>query len=267
MIRTTLTLLLSYFLGLASQSASPQSAVISANLPSFEIATIKPSEPTARVRSVAGFYGQPGGRIFYGGDLKMLVELAFGLQNCQIAGGPGWLNSQRFEINAIPPENSPSRKRRGHNNEPTTEQRLMLQSLLRDRFGFKSHMVTKNGTIYLLTRGSKPLQLTPPEDTTADSRAILILRPGDIIDGEALGTNTTTDYLAQMLGRYLKLPVLNKTGITGSYDFHLPPDDPENQNMFAAVSSVVNRLGLKIKRGRGPIQTLVIDDVKQPSEN
>jgi uncharacterized protein (TIGR03435 family) len=266
MTRATLILLLFCFLELAPQSASPQSVIISANLPSFDAATIKPPDPTARVRPV-GFYGQPGGRIFYGGDIKILVECAFGLQDYHVAGGPGWINSQRFEINAVPPENSPSRNIKGHNNEPTIEQRLMLQSLLRDRFGFKSHMVTKDGTIYLLTRGSKPLQLRPPEDATADPRAIVILSPGGIIDGEALGTNTTTDYLAQMLGRYLRLPVLNKTGITGSYDFHLPPDDPENQDMFTAVRSIVDRLGLKIMRGRGPINTLVIDDVKQPSEN
>jgi uncharacterized protein (TIGR03435 family) len=266
MIRATLTLLLSYFLGLAPPSASPQSAVISANLPSFDAATIKPRDPTARARPVAGFYGQPGGRIFYGGDIKILVECAFDLQDYQVAGGPGWLYSQQFEINAVPPENSPSRTLKGHNKEPTVEQRLMLQSLLRDRFGFKSHIITKDGTIYLLTRGSKPLQLRPPEDTTADPRAIVIDK-GGIIDGEALGTNTTIDYLAQRLGRYLRIPVLNETGITGSYDFHLPPNDPENQDIFTAVRSVVDRLGLKIKRGRGPIQTLVIDEVKQPSEN
>jgi uncharacterized protein (TIGR03435 family) len=196
----------------------------------------------------------------------MLVEYAFGLQDYQVAGGPGWINSQWFEINAVPPEKSPSRNIKGHNVEPTIEQRLMLQSLLRDRFGFKSHIVTKDGTIYLLIRGSKPLQLRPPEDATADPRAIVIVRP-DRIDGEAVGTNTTTDYLAQRLGSYLKFPVLDKTGITGSYDFHLPPDDPANQDMVTAVYRVVDRLGLKIKHGRGPIQTLVIDDVKQPSEN
>jgi uncharacterized protein (TIGR03435 family) len=48
---------------------------------------------------------------------------------------------------------------------------------------------------------------------------------------------------------------------------YLPPDDPENHDVVAAVLDVVDRLGLKIKRGRGPIQTLVIDHVEQPSEN
>jgi uncharacterized protein (TIGR03435 family) len=60
---------------------------------------------------------------------------------------------------------------------------------------------------------------------------------------------------------------LNQTGIIGTYDYYLPPDDPENHDVVAAVLDVVDRLGLMIKRGRGPIQTLVIDHIEQPSEN
>jgi len=85
--------------------------------------------------------------------------------------------------------------------------------------------------------------------------------------GEAEGTNTSTDYLALRLSRYLQLPVLNQTGITGTYDYYLAPDDPDNHDLIAAVLNVVDRLGLKLKRGRGPIQTLVIDHIEQPSEN
>jgi uncharacterized protein (TIGR03435 family) len=69
---------------------------------------------------------------------------------------------------------------------------------------------------------SKPLQLKPPKDPAADPRAIVFTKVGGIADGEAEGTNTTTDYLALRLSRYLQLPVLNQTGITGSYDFYLP---------------------------------------------
>jgi uncharacterized protein (TIGR03435 family) len=215
---------------------------------------------------MAGFYGDPGGRVFFGGDVKMLVEFAFNLRDYQIAGGPSWTASQWFEINAVPPETSPSRSIKVHNAEPTPEQRLMLQSLLRDRFGLKSHLETKEGEVFTLTRGNKPLQLKPPKDPAADPRAIVVIRPSGV-DGEALGINTTTDYLAQRLSEYLRLPVLNQTGIAGSYDFDLPPDDPENQDLVAAVLRVVDRLGLKLKRGRGPVQTLVIDRIEEPSEN
>ncbi len=267
MFRGTLTLLLTCTLTLASPGASPQtaSAPVSANLPSFEAATIKPPNPGARYRK-AGFYGEPGGRVFFGGNIKMLVECAFNLQDYQVAGGPGFASSQWFEINAVPPETSLSLSIKVHNAEPTFEQRLMLQSLLANRFGFKYHLETKTGEVYVLTRGAKPLQIKPPKDPASDPRAIVVIRQGGI-DGEAEGINTTTDYLALRLSRYLQLPVLNKTGIAGSYDFYLSPDDPENQDLATAVLRVADRLGLKLKRSRGPIQTLVIDQVQQPSPN
>jgi uncharacterized protein (TIGR03435 family) len=232
----------------------------------FDAATIKPPDPKAPSR-IAGFYGYPGGRVFFGGFIKWFVEIAFDLQDYQLAGGPNWVSSQWFEINAVPPEASPSRNIKLQNAQPTSEQHQMLQSLLRDRFGFKYHLETKKGEIYILSRGSRALQLKPPKDPDADPRAIVMMKEGDIADGEAVGTNTTTDYLAIRLSRYLQLPVLNQTGITGSYDYYLPPDDAENKDPVAAVLSVVDRLGLKIKRGRGPIQHLVIDHIEMPSEN
>ena len=265
MLRTPLIVFLSCSIVFHWSQASAQTVSVSRDLPTFDAATIKPPDPGASRK--VGFYGEPGGRVFFGGTIRMLVEVAFNLRDYQLAGGQDATASQWFEINAVPPEDSPSRQIRARNAEPASEQRLMLQSLLRDRFGFKFHFETKEGEVYILTRGNKPLQLKPPKDAALDPRAIVVIKQGGIADGEAQGTNTTTDYLAQMLSRYLQLAVVNKTGITGSYDYYLPPDDPENQDVVAAVHRVVDRLGLKIKRGRGLIQTLVIDHVQQPSEN
>jgi uncharacterized protein (TIGR03435 family) len=251
---------------LASQPALSQSAAASTAAPAFDAAAIKPVDPAKGCRIVS-FYGEPGGRVFYCGRVKMLVEYAFNLRGYQIAGGPDWIHSQSFEINAVPSDTSPSRKIEGRNAEPTAEQRLMLQSLLRDRFGFKFHLESKEGDVYILTRGRKPLQLKPPKDPAADPRAVVVMKPGGIADGEAFGANTTMEYIAQMLSHYLQLPVVDETRISGSYDYDLPPNDPENHDVVSAVLSVVDRLGLTIKRGRGPIQTLVIDHVEQPSAN
>jgi uncharacterized protein (TIGR03435 family) len=197
----------------------------------------------------------------------MLVETAFNLQDYQIVGGPDWTASQWFEISAVPPKTSLSRNIQAPNVEPTSEQRLMLQSLPVDRFGLRCHLGSKDGIVYILTRGTGPLQLKPPKDPASDPRAIVVNKQGGIADGEAMSNNTSTDYLALRLGSYLKLPILNQTGITGSYDYYLSPEDPDNQDLVAAVLNVVDRLGLKLKRGRGPIQTLVIDHIEQPSGN
>ena len=263
MLRAPFTFILSCFIAFVATTASPQTGSVSGDLPAFDAATIKPPVPGAGRK--AGFYGEPGGRIFFGGTARMPVLFAFGAQDYQLAGDRD--SSQWFEVTAIPPETSPSRQIKVPNAEPTPEQRLMLQSLLRDRFGFKSHFETKEGEVYILTLGNKPLQLKPPKDAASDPRAIVVAKQSGIADGEATGINTSTDYLAQRLSRYLQLPVLNETGITGSYDFYLPPDDPDNHELVTAALRVVDRLGLKIKRGRGPIKSLVIDRIQQPSEN
>lgn len=250
----------------ASAIAFSQSGSVSGTVPAFDAASVRPIDPRAPCRA-AGFYGKPGGRVYFCQTVRMLVEYAFHLQDYQLAEGQGWVDSQWFEINAVPPEDSPSRNIKVANAEPTAEQRLMLQSLLRDRFGFKGHLETKQGTVYVLTRGSKPIRLTLPKDPALDPRAIVMMKVGGIVDGEAEGTNTTLDYFAVRLSRYLRVPVLNETGISGSYDYYLPPDDPDGHDVIAATFSVVDRLGLKIKRKRGPVEMLVIDNVEQPSAN
>lgn len=266
MLRGTSAVLLICAFAFGSVSASPQSASDADNLPAFDAATIKPPDPAARSR-IMGFLGEPGGRIYFGGSLEMLVEYAFNIQKYQVEGGPEWATSQWFEIHAVPPDSSSSREIKGRNANPTAEQRLMLQRLLSDRFGFRFHLESKEGEVYLLTRGRKPLALEPPKNPAADSRAIVTVWSGGIMDGNAVGINTTTHYLAERLSYYLQFPVVDQTGITGSYDFHLPGTDPENHDAVAAVVSVVDRLGLTIKRGRGPIQILVIDHVEQPTDN
>jgi len=237
----------------------------SPKLPAFEVATVRPegNKPVPML----GFYGYPGGRIYFGGALKMLVEYAFNLRSFQIVGGPEWVSSKRFEITAIAPEGSASTHIQSRMAEPMAEQRLMLQSLLHDRFGFTFHIESKEGEVYFLMVGNKPLQLKPPTEPASDPRAIVAMWQGGIVDGQAFGTNTTMDYLAVRLGDYLQLPVINRTGILGSYDFTLPAADPENKDMTYATFSVVDRLGLKLKRGRGPVQTLIMDHLDSPSEN
>ena len=264
---TAAVLLAAVLLPAAGHAQSPASATAATESPQFDAATIKHRYPNDSnpYSTRAGFYGDPGGRVFIGSDATYLIQLAYSLQSYQINGGPDWVNSEWFLLNAVPPDNSPSRNQTIRTPEPTAEQRQMLRSLLRDRFGLQYHFETKEGEVYLLTRGSKPLQFVPPEKPDGASYAVVFMRQGGIVDGEAQGTNTTVDYLATRLSYYLRLPVLNQTGVTGSWDFHLKPVDPDNHDLETGVYSVVDRLGLKIKRGRGPIQTLIIDHIDHPS--
>jgi uncharacterized protein (TIGR03435 family) len=134
--------------GSAGQSAQGTVGAESA----FEVATVRHPDPAARYHK-GGFYGEPGGRVFLGVNVKMLVELAFNLRDFQVTGGPEWANagwaiSDWYDINAVPPDSSSSRRITVSNAEPTGEQRAMLRMLLRERFGFRYHMETRQREVY-----------------------------------------------------------------------------------------------------------------------
>src|ERR1035437_4521827 len=143
----------------ASAQQATQQPSAAAVLPSFAVATIKPVDPAHG--GAMGFYSRPGGRVFLGfANAKTIISYAFDVQGFQIAGGPEWVSTDRYNIEAIPPDSAQSRtaKQPPLAATPSSEQRLMLQSLLRDRFGLRYHRETREGAVYILTRGSGKLQ-------------------------------------------------------------------------------------------------------------
>jgi uncharacterized protein (TIGR03435 family) len=248
-----------------AQQPAPQAPA--AALPSFEVATIKPSDP--KRDPLVGFLSQPGGRIsLQNTTLKTVLYFAFNIPEFQISGGPAWVYSDRYTIEAVPPDSSESRTayQPAHKASPSGEQQTMLQSLLRDRFALKYRIETREGPVYLLTRGTGNLLLTEPKYKDADSRSNVMNKRG-IYDGEAFGQNISMTQLATVLTSQLGLPVIDQTGITGSWDFHLSPDDPTNTDREAATFDAMHRLGLNLKRSKGPVETLVIDHIERPTEN
>ena len=238
-------------------------------LPSFEVATIKPTKQENY--KMIGLYVYPGGRIFAGqSTLKMLVRYAFNVQDFQIEGGPHWADDDLYEISALPPELSESRqsKPRYINDPPSEEQREMLQSLLIERFGLKFHRTTKEGDVYFLVRSNKPLRLEEAKHKDYFS----MLEIGGRGYGGMSGQSVSMPYMAMRLSRYLEHPVLDQTGLNGLFDFKLdPPSEDsreESQNDFIdGVFESVTRLGLQLKKGKGPTEIIVIDDVKRPTAN
>jgi len=252
----------------AVQAPASQAAAKSPALPAFEVATIKPIDPNGG--GAVGFYSRPGGRVFLGyAPVKMILYYAFNVQEYQISGGPAWIGTDRFNIEAVPPDTAASRtaKQPPIGATPSDEQRKMLQSLLIDRFRLQYHREVQQGAVYILSLGKNKLQLQEPKDKDADARGGVMIKQGGIADGEAFGTNVTMTFLAGQLSRYLGLPVLDQTGLTGSYDYHLPPTDPDNHDMAAAALDAMHRLGLELKKGKGPVETLVIDHIERPTEN
>ena len=143
----------------------------------------------------------------------------------------------------------------------------MLQTLLEARFGLKFHREYKQGPVYILSRGKKKLMLQEPKDKASDPRGAVIILSGGIADGSAFGNNISMKFLAAQLSLHLERPVLDQTGLAGSYDFRLKPDDPTNHDLTAAIIDAMNRLGLKLKAGKGPVETIVVDQASKPTEN
>jgi uncharacterized protein (TIGR03435 family) len=201
--------------------------------PSFEVASIKPnSSGDNRIMIM----NQPGGRfVATGVTLKLLMTSAYRVRDFQIIGGPGWIATDRWDIEAraaegaIPPGAFPTDP-----NFPSLMS-LMTQSLLEDRFHLKLHRETRELAVYELTiakggskvkrsedqtpfklpgRGAPPLP--PPQRGGPMPRGSMRVGRGDLL-ATAVPFSNFAMALSQQLGR----TVVNKTGLTGLYDIHL----------------------------------------------
>jgi uncharacterized protein (TIGR03435 family) len=227
--------------------------------PAFEVASIKPHK---------GAYTSVGVHI---SGLKVTIE-AYGLeglimdayqlnQSNQISGGPPWVSadSVRFDIAAIAP---------GEGALSGENLRLMLRTLLADRFQLKVHRVTQERPVYALVvakNGPKLKTSAPSEESSVTA--------GGAKTAQITMANVTTERLAIQLSGGLDRPVVDKTGLTGHYDVKLnwipefagpPPPGSDGVNLFTAVQE---QLGLKLEPQKASIETLVIDHVEKPSAN
>jgi uncharacterized protein (TIGR03435 family) len=235
----------------------------------FEVASIKPTPPDwGRGR----FATMQGAHQFVARNytLKYMVAAAYSVTPRTISGGPSWIDSDPYDILAATP---------GEVRPSLDDQMLMLRTLLADRFQLVFHTEQKEFSIYALTAAKNGVKLkesaAPP-----DEQPMLINRvfPGDFIQLPA--RNATMAQFASMLQRaVLDRPVVDKTGLTGRYDFDLewtpdetqfdgrmPPIKAENSgkpDLFAAVQ----QLGLRLESAKGPVSVIVIDHVERPSEN
>ena len=234
----------------------------------FEVASVKPK--SAEGGAINTMLTYPGGRITcLGCRLRYLITEAFDVQPYQVSGGPGWLNDDRFDLEARPPAGS----RASRANPPLAklpmidEQREMLQALLADRFQLKYHLGEREGSVYFLVKTNKKLRLEPAKDKDAFPWAGAPQGGGFGSNGMA-GTNITTAQLSARLSQVLERPVIDKTGLDGAFDFKYEyAADDANQDRATAILTSVQELGLKLESGKGPVKTIVIERAEKPSGN
>ena len=235
----------------------------------FEIASIKPSAPDVR----GGIIHQlPGGQSYeaVGAPLRLIMTVAYSVTDRQIAGGPDWINNDRWTIEA-------KANRRGTSDELHDA----LARLLEERFQLKIRHEKRELPVYLLTADKKGVKMPKHDETDLLHEPIA----GRFDNGELRinGQNVTMNYLAFFLSRGLDMNVVDGTNLNEHYDidYHYVPEQrggrgggadgaappaaaPEGPDLFAALR---DQLGLKLEKGKGPVDHLVIESVQKPSEN
>lgn len=267
--------------------------------PKFEVASVKKSGPMPQ--GGFGFGMRPGGRFTVSQmPVSSLITMAYGIQRFQLIGGPGWMNSDRFDINAIaadvPVQPTP----------PGTPNRmqLLLRSLLKDRFALVVHNETRELPVSYLVMAREDRRLGERlRPSTVDCRALSAARAKDAKEGtpfqppkpgeapqcgmmggfgRIMAGSVAMSNFASMLAGILNRPVYDRTNLTGNFDIQLEytpdqmPQIPPGATLPPGLTmplpdgpslntALVEQLGLKLDATRGPVDVLVIDSVEQPT--
>lgn len=237
----------------------------------FEVATVKRSDSQQRVQILNALLTYPGGRVVArGATLDFLLMEAYGLQPFQISGGPIWMNSARFDIQAKPSAEIARHYPTVANVKapPPDELRYMLQNLLLDRFHITLHLGESPGSVYLMTRGHGKLHLFPSKDKREYPWAGSI--EGGSPNGDGLrGTNITMSALAHRVSLWLSMPVVDRTALDGSFDFEFVLDPGEDRVTASDVQSNVieslKGLGLDIHKSQGMAPHLFVEQAVLPT--
>lgn len=275
--------------------AQAQNADIPANLPKFEVATIKPSKGDA---GMVGIMLTPDGMNITGVPAQMMIRQAFNVEDDRIIGAPGWVKSDRWDMLAkVAPEDVAA-----YRNVQRDERFAMLLPLLEERFHLKYHhemrelplydlVVAKGGPKFSQSAddaggpppgppdnraGAPPVAPGGPGGGPPRQRGMMMMGPGSV-ESRGVPLALFAHQLAFILGH----TVQDKTGLTGNYDFklHFTPDEAPPAGATAAddgkptedapplFTALQEQLGLKLESTKGSVDVIVIDHIDPPTPN
>ncbi len=191
-----------------------------------------------------------------------LITYVYSMKPYQVTGGPGWVSdyaSSAWDIAA---------KAEGDGEITQEQAKQMMQTLLADRFKLTFHRETKATPVYALVvagKGGPKLKESAPD-------AVSMARVGGERTTQLKATKWSMERFAQQLSNSAGRPVLDKTNLTGEYDFTLewnpaygaPRADPDAPSIFTALQE---QLGLKLESQKAPVEVFVIDHAEKPSED
>ena len=240
--------------------------------PQFEVATVRPNNSGETTASLGP---RRGGRLNGTNQTaRNLIRNAFNLQPYQMIGGPGWMDSDRFDIVAKAADADLDAK--GMMSSP--QFMLRLQALLEDRFELVAHWETRELPVYAIVVAADGklgpklrahagdcdrarIAGTPP--TSGCGTRTSVTPTGGQMTGVGISMQTFARNLSGAAGRN----VIDKTGLPGGYDFELAfvPDQSADTTGPSLFTAMQEQLGLKLEPGREPIQVLVIDRAERPA--
>lgn len=272
---------------IATQGAIASPATVTdIKVPEFDVVSVKQDKSgTGMMRLMF----KPDGYSATNVSAKLLIQTAYGIREDLISGAPGWADTARFDFEAkvagvdvdylkkLSPE----------------QRRSMLQPALADRFKLKVHNETKQLPVFelVLAKSGSKLKEATPGDTYANGIkgvdgkgrvGTMRMRPGEVA-----GQGVSIASLVNLLATQLHQTVIDKTGLTGTYDLNLtwtpdqdsgpmfkggetstqrtePAPDSAGPSIFTALQE---QLGLKLQSTKGPVETIVVDHIEMPSEN
>ena len=209
--------------------------------------------------------------------MKALLQIAYGF-DAPIVGAPDWVASTFYNINARSDEAADARLAKLTDNEVRLEKRNAIRVLLTERLGLKTHMETRNSSIYnlVLAKGGPKLQAVPvPQRAEGEAPAppppANVQAHGSRHGLEFVGSNAPMRAIAGALSSMVEAPVVDKTGLMGVYNYTLQfgrdwsANDPDGwPSIFTAVQE---QIGLKLEAEHENVPNLVVDHIAKPTEN
>ena len=218
----------------------------------FDVASIKRN---VEVSNSSGNTNLPGGRVsFTNRPLRSIIRSAFGSIDMEVIGGPGWIDTERWNIVASA-------------GRPVEDevQREMLKALLMDRFKLVAHVEKRERPIYELVFARADRQLGAklrPTECNGPGCGNTSGNTNGIISGTLTGRARTIEDLGRALSNYAERRVFDRTGLEGKYDFEVTWS--QEVPIFTALP---DQLGLKLQPQRAPLDVVVVDSVERPVED
>ena len=226
----------------------------------FDSASVKPAKPGTRGYSIQPL---PGRLRAQNVTLKQMIAEAYHVYDFQVSGGPKWIDSDRYDVEG---------KAAGGETPNTKELRLMLRKLLEERFGLNVQEDRKEMPVIVLDLAKGGSKLARPAHPDAPVMFRVYQRR------QITAENAPLDHLTEALTWLLGKPVLDKTGLEGSFDYKLEwaPDEvqvqsgeapPQTDGSAPSLAAALGQFGFKLTARKDMVEEIVVERAERPAGN